>query len=377
LTAYSRRPHATPTPRLFAGRLVRQSGAGLARGSFELRVAAIHLFGELIPAAAESIYGPRGLKFLLNVATALLVVSLPFAAAASTKATAAPAEPVTLAAVASVSSEDAGTRALAAPRGLLAGSRSVVTVAAEDVRPVVEYKVEDGDNLGAVAKQYQIEIDDLAYANGIDDEGTTLSVGQSLLIPPGRGALYYVKAGDTVESVAKNFKVEPSAIMTYNRLYFEPEHFAPDQLIFVPGAEVPAMKRVTISRSIPASGIANLPARTGRLSWPVNGVITQYFWWGHSGVDIAAPYGTGIMASDDGVVVATGWVAVGGLRVCVQHSGGLQTCYYHTSAIYVTPGQAVARGQVIAAIGMTGVTTGPHVHWEVKLNGVAVNGLAY
>ena len=106
-------------------------------------------------------------------------------------------------------------------------------------------------------------------------------------------------------------------------------------------------------------------------------MITQYFWWGHTGVDLAAPYGTGIMASDDGVVVATGWVAVGGLRVCVQHSEGLQTCYYHTSAIYVSPGQTVARGQVIAAIGMTGVTTGPHVHWELKVNGVAVNPLAY
>ncbi len=163
--------------------------------------------------------------------------------------------------------------------------------------------------------------------------------------------------------------------MTYNRLYFEPEHFAPGQLIFVPGAEVPAMKRITAPRSIPIPG--QLPARTGRLSWPVNGVLTQYFWWGHTGVDLAAPYGTTIGSSDDGVVVATGWVAVGGLRVCVQHSGGLQTCYYHTSAVYVTPGQTVARGQALAAIGMTGVTTGPHVHWEVKLNGVAVNPLAY
>jgi len=165
-------------------------------------------------------------------------------------------------------------------------------------------------------------------------------------------------------------------IMTYNRLYFEPEHFAPQQLIFVPGAEVPAMKRVTASRTY-NPGTVDLPARTGQLSWPVRGVITQYFWWGHTGVDLAAPYGTGIASSDDGVVVATGWVAVGGLRVCVQHSGGLQTCYYHTSAVYVTPGEKVARGQLIAAIGLTGVTTGPHVHWEVKLNGVAVNPLAY
>ena len=122
--------------------------------------------------------------------------------------------------------------------------------------------------------------------------------------------------------------------------------------------------------------IAGTPS-AGRLSLPVNGVFTQYFWWGHTGVDLAAPYGTGLVASDDGVVVATGWVPVGGLRVCVQHAEGLQTCYYHTSSVYVSPGQTVSRGQLIAAIGMTGVTTGPHVHWELKVNGVAVNPLAY
>ncbi len=334
------------------------------------------LFGERIPAAASTAYGPRGLKFLLNVATALLVVSLPIAASTATTATLAPEFPTVAAIPATASEDGASIRVQSAARGLTAASRSVTTVAAEDVRPVIEYKVASGDNLGGIAKQFQIEIDDLAYANGIEDEDTLLHLGAALLIPPGRGALYFVKDGDTVASVAAKFKVDPSAIMTYNRLYFEPEHFATDQLIFVPGAEVPAMKRVTVSRTYVPSNV-QLPARTGRLGWPVNGVITQYFWWGHSGVDIAAPYGTTIVASDDGVVSATGWVAVGGLRVCIEHSGGLQTCYYHTGAVFVTPGQTVSRGQGIASIGMTGVTTGPHVHWEVKLNGVAVNGLAY
>jgi murein DD-endopeptidase MepM/ murein hydrolase activator NlpD len=277
--------------------------------------------------------------------------------------------------VASYASDDSAVRATTAARGLVAGSRSPVTVAAEDVRPVISYTIEGGDNLGAIAKHYGVQLDDLAFANGIDDEAAMLHPGDQLLIPPGEGALYFVKDGDTVGSVAKRFKVDPSVIMTYNRLYFEPEHFALGQLIFVPGGEVPAMKRVTASRSIPIPG--QLPERTGQLSWPVRGVLTQLYWWGHTGVDVAAPYGTGIAASDNGVVVATGWVAVGGLRVCVQHSGGLQTCYYHTSSVYVTPGQTVARGQLIAAIGMTGVTTGPHVHWEAKLNGVAVNPLAY
>jgi murein DD-endopeptidase MepM/ murein hydrolase activator NlpD len=356
---------------------MRRSGRALGRGADALRIAAIHVFGERIPAAAASFYGPRGLRFLLNVATALLVVSLPFAAAAQTTSAAAPAatEATTFVSVPSTAAvEDANARATSASRGLVAGSRSVVTAAAQDVRPLDSYTVESGDVLGKIAEKYQVSVDDLAFANGLEDD--SLHVGAQLLIPPGRGALYYVKAGDTVEGVAQKFKVDPSAIMTYNRLYFEPEHFAPDQLIFVPGADVPAIKRTVFGPPIVVNS-GQLPPRTGRLGWPVNGVITQYFWWGHTGVDIAAPYGTTIGASDDGVVVATGWVAVGGLRVCVQHSGGLQTCYYHTGAVFVSPGQTVARGQALASIGMTGVTTGPHVHWELKVNGVAVNPLGY
>jgi len=375
LTAHSRYPHATPAPRLVAERFVRQVGYDVRSLGRDLSLGAVELFGHQIPAFAAAALGPRGLRFVLNVATALLVLSLPYSVAGGLGAKSAP-EPAPVAASLSSVSDDGGARVATAARGLVAGSRSIVTIAAEDVRPVVQYTVAKNDSLGAIAKSQQVELDDLAFANGITEEGTSLGVGQTLLIPPGRGALYTVKEGDTIATVAQKFKVEPAVIMDYNRLYFEPEHFAPAQLIFVPGADVPAMKRAEFA-AIPIPAAGQLPARTGRLSLPVNGVFTQYFWWGHTGVDVAAPYGTGIMASDDGVVVATGWVAVGGLRVCVQHSEGLQTCYYHTSAIYVSPGQTVARGQVIAAIGMTGVTTGPHVHWELKINGVAVNPLAY
>ena len=375
MTAHSRYPHATPSPRLAAERLVRQSGESLRDGGTALGSAAAIVLGRRIPALASALCGPRGLKLLLNTATALLVVWLPLSVAAGVRSASA-SEPVTFAAaIASVSTDVGAARATTAARGLVAGSKSVVTIASEDVRPVIEYAVKKNDTLSDIAVDYSVDTDDLAFANGIEDESATLQIGQTLLIPPGKGALYVVKEGDTVPSVAKRFSVQPTVIMNYNRLYFEPERFATGQLVFVPGAEVPVMKRATISRSIPIPG--QLPARTGRLSWPVNGGVTQYFWWGHTGLDIAAPYGTTIVSADDGVVVATGWVAVGGLRVCVQHSGGLQTCYYHTSAVYVTPGQTVARGQLLAAIGMTGVTSGPHVHWEAKLNGVAVNPLAY
>src|SRR5438132_1500568 len=181
----------------------------------------------------------------------------------------------------------------------------------------------------------------------------------------------------TAGSVATQFKVDPAVILTFNRCYFEPERCAAGQEIFVRGAALPALQepeRVTVS-VLRGPSIGATPPRTGRLAWPVAGVITQYFWAGHTGVDLAAPYGTGIGASDDGVVSAAGWVAVGGLRVCLRHTGDLETCYYHTSAVYASVGQQVARGQIIAAIGLTGVTTGPHVHWECKLGNRLVNCL--
>jgi murein DD-endopeptidase MepM/ murein hydrolase activator NlpD len=83
------------------------------------------------------------------------------------------------------------------------------------------------------------------------------------------------------------------------------------------------------------------------------------------------------VAADNGVVSEAGWVQVGGRRVCVQHADAIESCYYHTSAALVSVGERVARGQPIALIGMTGATTGPHVHWEVKENGRIIDPLSH
>ena len=100
---------------------------------------------------------------------------------------------------------------------------------------------------------------------------------------------------------------------------------------------------------------------------PVVGAVTQVITPSHTGIDIAAPLGALIEAADDGVVTAVGWVTVGGRRVCVGHASGVETCDYHTSAALVRVGDRVARGQPVALVGLTGVTTGPHVHWEAKI----------
>jgi murein DD-endopeptidase MepM/ murein hydrolase activator NlpD len=111
---------------------------------------------------------------------------------------------------------------------------------------------------------------------------------------------------------------------------------------------------------------------------PVAGDIAQFQTQYHSGVDLAAPVGSIITAADAGFVSAIGWAptGVGGFRVCVNHGGGLESCYHHSSSALVGLGQRVVRGQPIALVGMTGATTGPHVHWEVKLNGKLVDPLA-
>jgi murein DD-endopeptidase MepM/ murein hydrolase activator NlpD len=328
-----------------------------------------------VPRTVFAYFGSKGLRLVLNTATAALVLMLPYTAATASRAQASPVDAASPM-YAAVPTEDVG-RAQIAARGVVTGTRSPLTVAAEEHRPVVVRTIAKEDSLSSMANYYDLSLEALAFANGISEEDERLAIGHELLIPPGEGALYKVKDGDTVEDVAARFKVDPTVVYSFNRVYFEPEHFAVGQLIFVPGAVLPALKRTERNQTIAMPASAQLPARTGRLGLPVRGVFTQYFWWGHTGVDIAAPYGSPITASDDGIVVATGPVAVGGLRVCVQHSEGLQTCYYHTSAVYVSPGQTVARGQQIAAIGLTGVTTGPHVHWELKVNGVPQNPLAY
>ena len=316
--------------------------------------------------------GLRGLRLALNTSVAVLVLSLPFAATAASRAsTVTPNVAVT-----TLTATDASRAQPVARGGAIASSRNPLTVAAEGTRSVQEVTIHEGDTLATMANYYDVSVEAIAFANAITDVHT-LQMGQKLVIPPAEGALYTVKDGDTVDSIASQFKVDPSVILTFNRCYFEPERCAAGQEIFVRGAALPALQepeRVTVS-VLRGPSIGATPARTGRLAWPVAGVITQYFWAGHTGVDLAAPYGTGIGASDDGVVSAAGWVAVGGLRVCLQHTGDLETCYYHTSAVYASVGQQVTRGQIIAAIGLSGVTTGPHVHWECKLGNRFVNCL--
>jgi peptidoglycan DL-endopeptidase CwlO len=130
------------------------------------------------------------------------------------------------------------------------------------------------------------------------------------------------------------------------------------------------------------SGVAG-PIRqgSGQLIWPANGSISSGFGmrWGrlHAGIDIPLPEGTGLRAAASGTVAIAGWVGGYGNYTCIQHGGSLSTCYGHQSSISVSVGQQVSQGQVIGYSGNTGHSTGPHLHFEVRINGSPVDPLGY
>ena len=134
-------------------------------------------------------------------------------------------------------------------------------------------------------------------------------------------------------------------------------------------------------------GVAPLPAgpvpaaSAAGLIWPVDGVITSGFGyrWGrmHEGIDISVPEGTPIRAAASGTVILAAYSGGYGNYTCVDHGGGLSTCYGHQSSFAVSAGQSVSQGAVIGYSGNTGSSTGPHLHFEVRVNGVAQDPLGY
>ena len=136
-------------------------------------------------------------------------------------------------------------------------------------------------------------------------------------------------------------------------------------------------------RAAGISGGVESAGGSGSFSWPVTGTITSPFGWRsnpfggspefHQGLDIAAPTGTTVAAAAGGTVIMAQWYGGYGNYILIDHGGGYSTGYGHLSAIYVSSGQTVTRGQAIGAVGSTGQSTGPHLHFEVRINGKPVD----
>lgn len=248
----------------------------------------------------------------------------------------------------------------------------------------ITYTVKAGDTLSSIAAAYNMPADYLIWNNpsavGNADE---VVEGQQLLIPSTPGIIYTVRPGDTLTELASYFNIEVSAIINYtpNRLISE-DVVAIGATLILPGAvpppPPPPPPPVT---STPARAAPVAPARVfAGFSWPAFGPITAYFGdgRGHTGIDIGVGWGTAVGASAPGTVSFAGAKGDGyGYYVIVSHSGGFSTVYAHLSAIYVSIGESVGTGETLGASGCSGICTGPHLHFEIRIGGVAVDPMGY
>ena len=248
------------------------------------------------------------------------------------------------------------------------------------------YTVERGDTPNGIADKFGIQATTLLGGNPLlSQESSLLQTGVTLIILPIDGVLHDVQPGDTLESISEQYGVPVETIIAYetNNLEF-PYRLFPETQIMVPGAvrEVfvwtpPTLASVRSSRE--GSGVAPVIVGTGTYIYPVGSRnFSQYFWYGHPGVDIALPEGTTVVASDTGTVTFAGWNIYGfGNLIVVNHGNGFETFYAHLSGISVVPGQIVYQGNVIGSTGNTGNSSGPHIHFEIRANGVQDNPCFY
>jgi len=263
-------------------------------------------------------------------------------------------------------------------------------------KDVISYTVQAGDTLFGIAQQFSLQPESILWANAdLKDNPDLLSVDMEIAVPPVDGILHTVKKGDTLDSVALKYKVTPDVIVKapWNNLVAGQD--APVGMTLV----VPGGKREMVVWQLPAT---NKPASTvagaygwtnagqclnvtvkllgtGKFVWPTNSHWVSgnpYAWW-HQGIDLAGNVGDAVYAADAGTVVWAGPNSWGyGNLVMLDHGNGWQTLYAHLSQVYVRCGQKILQGATIGAVGSTGRSTGPHLHFETRLNGDLPNPLS-
>lgn len=242
----------------------------------------------------------------------------------------------------------------------------------------ITYVVERGDTPNAIADRFGIQPETLLGGNPqLSEESSLLQTGVELIILPVDGVLHTVQPGDTLEGLEQRYGIPAEEIIAYepNNLSF-PYRLEPETQILVPGAvqELFVWTPPDLS-SVRSSGIGGnvdpVIVGTGTFIFPVNSRnYTQYYWYGHRGLDIALSEGSAVYATDTGTVTYAGWNNFGyGNLIVVNHGNGYETFYAHLSGINVVPGQIVYQGNVIGATGNTGNSSGPHIHYEIRVNG--------
>jgi len=250
----------------------------------------------------------------------------------------------------------------------------------------IEYIVQPGDVIGMIADSFDISVNTILWENNLTAY-SLIHPGDKLIILPATGITYKVAKGETLGAIAAKYKVAAEDILAANNLP-EDSALSVGQSLFIPGGQkiystVPAT-RVASSYN-PIQVIKNLLKPTSaaiasaRMLWPTVGhLITQYFSWHHCGLDIANKRGTPIYAAEAGVVIDSGWSTSGyGNKIDIDHGGGKMTRYGHASRLLVKRGDIVKKGDIIMLMGSTGKSTGPHLHFEVRINGRVQNPLNY
>ena len=258
------------------------------------------------------------------------------------------------------------------------------------------YTVNSGDTISEVAEMFNVSVNTILWANNLTGK-SVLQPGQTLVILPISGINYTVKSGDTLKGIAKKYGGDHvdetyADILSYNDLNDSTQLKTGDTII-IPSAEISSsdIGKITPtanSKINPRSLSVDEPLLDNIKNWPsypscnsptagcyylrpiVGGHISQKL-HGHNAVDLAAPVGTHIVASADGTVIISringGWNGGYGNFVVISHSNGSQTLYAHMETKQVvTAGEHVKQGQLVGYIGMTGHTTGPHIHFEIR-----------
>ena len=262
-------------------------------------------------------------------------------------------------------------------------------VAAKDKQALADYlernvrTVGFGVTVGTVAKKQNywgmargksINIDTVIGFNP-DMEHVEAYIGRAVLLPNQVGTLHQVQPGDTVGSVEKDYGVASGTLRANNRVGWM--GLRPGEVVFLPGARprqfTPAMLALWQGRDFFRSPLAgHFTSFVGVRVDPFTGEKKH-----HNGVDIRAPFNALVAAAADGTVSLAGWNGGFGKCVIVDHASGYRTLYGHLNAILVKPGQHVSQYQYVGRVGMTGRTTGPHLHFTIWKNGKLQNPLKY